>query len=72
MIIFDNADWYPKCVSKTQKKLNWNCVDFIDFGPLNKNIWQTSIFLNPKLNLRRQKKYTHYGFEKINKKLTKI
>jgi hypothetical protein len=46
MLIFDNADWYPKTIAKLQS-LGWVQVDFHGFGPINEYTWTTSIFLNP-------------------------
>lgn len=48
MIIFDNADWYPKAIGIIRQKLGWFELDFHGFGPINRYTWTTSIFVNPK------------------------
>lgn len=47
MIIFDNADWYPKAVHFIQDNFGWMQVDFHGFGPINDYTWTTTVFINP-------------------------
>ncbi|CAM8388951.1 hypothetical protein MCEET85_00874 [Candidatus Methylopumilus planktonicus] len=47
MLIFDNSDWYPKTISKLNKRLkHYVQVDFSGFGPINGYTWTTSVFIN--------------------------
>ena len=55
MLIFDNADWYPKSVRKLRESLEWIQADFHGFGPINDYSWTTSVFINP--DCRRDIKY---------------
>ncbi len=47
MMIFDNADWYPKTMGTLSENLQWIQVDFHGFGPINDYTWTTSVFINP-------------------------
>lgn len=47
MLIFDNADWYPRTIKALKESLGWIQVDFHGFGPINDYTWTTSIFINP-------------------------
>ena len=53
LLIFDNADRYPKTIKYLSDSLHgWDRIDFSGFGPINTYCWTTSIFINkssPKL-----------------------
>lgn len=45
MILFDNADWYPKSVASLRAQMKWLEVDFHGFGPINAYTWTTTLFV---------------------------
>jgi hypothetical protein len=47
LIVFDNADWYPKTMKMLRDSLGWIQADFHGFGPINDYSWTTTVFLNP-------------------------
>jgi hypothetical protein len=49
LIIFDNADWFPKSTSAL-RAANLLQVDMTGFGPVNKYVWTTSLFFDRAFN----------------------
>ena len=45
MILFDNADWYPRSVELLRAQMKWLEVDFHGFGPINAYTWTTTLFV---------------------------
>lgn len=45
MILFDNADWYPKSVALLRAQTKWLEIDFHGFGPINAYTWTTTVFV---------------------------
>jgi len=50
MIVFDNADWYPKACRQMRDN-GWFQIDFAGFGPINSYRWNTSLFCKVQTHL---------------------
>lgn len=50
LIIFDNADWYPKACILIRSK-GWLQIDFSGLGPINPHAWTTSLFVRSSVRI---------------------